>query len=502
MNPQRPRDWSTARQGIPAGSIDKATSGEPRDERPSGIASVAPDEVSRYALRHYALHSEIGAGSLATVHLGRMVGPDDFARTVAIKRLRPNYAKDTELVSTLLGEARLAGRIRHPNVVPTLDVVVGGELLVVMEYVHGESLAALIGTQRGRGLPPPLSIVSGIFVGLLRGLHAVHEARAESAGPKRPSRRDGAPHEVLVGADGIPRLLGLGVERERDILSAAETLWEALAGRPLLPRISPDGFEPPSRYRGELTPAIDAIVSKGLAQPPAERFATAGEMAVALEAAVPPATQSEIGAWVESLARQALEDRSRLLARLEVPTADAPTCDARPDPPGDAAVLPPAGSTTASTTAVTTAVTRRERASAPPMFETARGLGPAGQVAAETPTEPAAFPLAPVTRRRRAPLVAGLAAAALVAVVGAWHVVGAPRAATGVGPVAPPVATDEATARAAETAVSRDEPTEHPASAVAPTAQPPSAPSPSPLPPPRPARVRRSSKPATRDDVL
>jgi serine/threonine-protein kinase len=470
------------------------TSEEPRDGRPSGVASVALDEVSRYALRHYALHSEIGAGGLATVHLGRMVGPDDFARTVAIKRLRPNYAKDTELVSTLLGEARLAGRIRHPNVVPTLDVVGGGELLIVMEYVHGESLAALLGTQRGRGLPPPLGIVSGIFVGLLRGLHAVHEARAESATPNRPSRRDGVPHEVLVGLDGIPRLLGLGVERERDILSATETLWEALAGRPLLPRISPDGFEPPSRYRGELTPAIDAIVSRGLAQPPAERFATAGEMALALETAILPATQFEIGAWVESLARQALEDRSRLLARLEVPTADSPTCDVRPDPPSDAAVLPPVVSTAA--------VTRRERASAPPMFETTRGLGPAGQVAEETPIEPAAFPLMPVARRRRAPLVAGLAAAALVAVVGAWHVVGAPRAATGVGTVAPPVATDEATARPVETAVSRDEPAEHPASVVAPIAQRPSAPSPSPLPPPRPARVRRSSKPATRDDVL
>ena len=492
MNPQRPRDWSTARHGIPAGSIEKMNNAEQRDAHP--VAGVAPDERSRYALRHYVLHSEIGAGSLATVHLARMVGPDEFARTVAIKRLRPNYAKDTELVSALLGEARLAGRIRHPNVVPTLDVVGGGELLIVMEYVHGESLAALLGTQRGRGSPPPLGIVSGIFVGLLRGLHAVHEARAESASPVGPARREGAAHEVLVGADGLPRLLGLGVERGRDIRAAAETLWEALAGRPLLPRISPDGFEPPSRYRGELTPAIDAIVAKGLAQPSAERFATAGDMAMALEIALLPATQSEIGAWVESLARQALEERSCLVARLEVPTPDAVPSDARPDAPSDAAVAPPVASPTA--------VTRRERASAPPMFETQRGLGPAGEVDAETPMELAASAPTPLPRRHRAPLFAGLAAAVLVASVGAWHLLGAPHAATDVGTAAPPVATDEATERPADTAVSRDEPNERAAPAEAPMVQAPPAPPPSHSPPPRPARVRRSSKPATRDDVL
>jgi len=481
MNPQRPRDWSTARHGIPAGAIEKLTNAEQGGAHSLAVAGVGPDEGSRYALRHYVLHSEIGAGSLVTVHLARMVGPDEFARTVAIKRLRSNYAKDAELVSTLLAEARLAGRIRHPNVVATLDVVGGGELLIVMEYVHGESLAALLGTQRGRGSPAPLGIVSGVFVGLLRGLHAVHEARAESGGPVGPVRREGAPHEVLVGADGLPRLLGLGVERGRDIVSAAETLWEALAGRPLLPRISPDGFEPPSRYRGELTPAIDAIVSRGIAQPPAERFATAEEMAIALETALPPATQSQIAAWVESLARQALEDRWRLLARLEAPSSDAATCAARPAPPSDAAV--------ASPIATRTAVTRRERASAPPVPEP---LVP-------EPPVPEPPVLAPLPLKPRGPLVAGLAAAALVATVGAWHVLGEPRAASRVETVAPAAATSETTERP-EIAVSRDEPRERPASADAPAAQP--RPAPSPSPPPRPARVRRSSKPATRDDVL
>src|SRR5579864_1643593 len=100
--------------------------------------------VGRYALRH-----EIAAGGMAVVHLGRLLGPAGFWRTVAIKRLLPHRAGGPEVVAMFLDEARLAGRIRHPNVVPTLDVVTTeSELFVVMDYVPGESLARLLRAAR------------------------------------------------------------------------------------------------------------------------------------------------------------------------------------------------------------------------------------------------------------------------------------------------------------------------------------------------------------------
>ncbi len=71
---------------------------------------------------------------MATVHIGRLIGPAGFTRTVAIKRLHPQYARDPEFVAMFLDEARLAARIRHPNVVSTLDVVaLEGELFLVMD---------------------------------------------------------------------------------------------------------------------------------------------------------------------------------------------------------------------------------------------------------------------------------------------------------------------------------------------------------------------------------
>src|SRR5215210_5272255 len=93
----------------------------------------------------YALYGEIASGGMATVHFGRLLGPVGFSRTVAIKRLHPQFAKDPEFVAMLLDEARLAARIQHPNVVGTFDVVaLDGELLLVLDYVHGESLSRLL----------------------------------------------------------------------------------------------------------------------------------------------------------------------------------------------------------------------------------------------------------------------------------------------------------------------------------------------------------------------
>ena len=122
----------------------------------------------------YALYGAIAAGGMATVHLGRLLGPVGFSRTVAIKRLHAQFAADPEFVSMFLDEARLAARIRHPNVVPTLDVVAtGGELFLVMDYVPGESVSRVTRALRERRQTIPLRVLSSVIAGVLHGLHAM-----------------------------------------------------------------------------------------------------------------------------------------------------------------------------------------------------------------------------------------------------------------------------------------------------------------------------------------
>src|SRR6266487_4257140 len=86
------------------------------------MGALSEDEKAR-VIGRYVLFGEIAAGGMATVHFGRLNGPVGFSRTVAIKRLHPQYAKDPEVVAMLLDEARLASRMQHPNVVTRLRVV-------------------------------------------------------------------------------------------------------------------------------------------------------------------------------------------------------------------------------------------------------------------------------------------------------------------------------------------------------------------------------------------
>jgi serine/threonine-protein kinase len=321
------------------------------------MARSADDESS--SVGRYILHDEIAAGGMATVHLARMRGAVGFGRIVAIKRLHAQYAKDPEFVSMFIDEARLAARIRHPNVVSTLDVVArGGELFVVMDYIHGASLASLWrdATSRGARIPPNVAV--GVAVGVLQGLHAAHEARDERGEPLHVIHRDVSPQNVLVGTDGVARILDFGVaraawrihttrdgqikgklrymapeqlrgghvDRRADLFAASIVLWEMLTGKRLFEGDEPDVYVSlllqaqlprPRSIVPDLPPALEAVVMRGLSFDRDERYADARAMAIALEGTLAAATSREIGEWVDVTVGKALAVRAARVAALE-----------------------------------------------------------------------------------------------------------------------------------------------------------------------------------------
>jgi serine/threonine-protein kinase len=301
---------------------------------------------------------------MATVHFGRLTGHAGFAREVAIKRLHRHLASDPEFVGMLLDEARLAARVVHANVVPTLDVVAeGADVFVIMEYVRGLPLSQVLKTlhQRGERMPP--RVASAIVSGMLHGLHAAHEATDDRGVRLEIVHRDVSPHNVLVGIDGVPRLIDFGiakaeirlqttqdgrvkgkfaymapeqaegenVTRRTDVYAAGVVLWEVLTGEHLhrganelnvILRLMHEKVTPPSNLRPELPRGLDGIVAKAMARNADDRYESARAMAIDLDRCLEGASAAEIGRWLEQVGGEALLERSKRIAELERAAAD------------------------------------------------------------------------------------------------------------------------------------------------------------------------------------
>ncbi len=326
---------------------------------------MAVEDHAAWNVGRYTVHGELASGGMATVHIGRMGAAGGFAKLVAIKRMHPQFAKDPDFLAMFLDEARLVTRIRHPNVVQPLDVIVErGEVLLVMEYIHGEALSRISRTLRAKNERIPLRIAVAIMSGVLHGLHAAHEAKSEKGEPLGIVHRDVSPQNVIVGVDGVARVLDFGiakaadqvhltregevkgkliymapeqllgepVSRRTDIFSASVVLWECLTGQrlfesdsqsALLARARMQKVDAPSEYAPEVSKALDDIVLKGLMLQQSERWPTAREMALALDEAVPPATTAQVGAWLEQIAAKALTERQARIDQIESAGADS-----------------------------------------------------------------------------------------------------------------------------------------------------------------------------------
>ncbi|MFJ8753827.1 Stk1 family PASTA domain-containing Ser/Thr kinase [Streptomyces sp. NPDC102441] len=280
----------------------------------------------------YELGSVLGRGGMAEVYLAH---DTRLGRTVAVKTLRADLARDPSFQARFRREAQSAASLNHPAIVAVYDTgedYVDGVSIpyIVMEYVDGSTLRELL--HSGRRLLPERTLE--MTVGILQALEYSHRAQIV--------HRDIKPANVMLTRTGQVKVMDFGIARamgdsgmtmtqtaavigtaqylspeqakgeqvdaRSDLYSTGCLLYELLAVRPPFVGDSPVAVayqhvreepQPPSNFDPEITPEMDAIVLKALTKDPDYRYQSADEMRADIEACLdgqPVAATAAMGA--------------------------------------------------------------------------------------------------------------------------------------------------------------------------------------------------------------
>ncbi|MBL8609214.1 MAG: serine/threonine protein kinase, partial [Myxococcales bacterium] len=373
--------------------------------------STAADDALRAALGplnaghtlgRYELLAPVGRGGMAVVWAARQSGTRGFSKLVAVKTMLPSLAADPRFERMFLREAELSARVRHPNVCPILDLgEQDGTLYLVMEWVDGESLAALRALADDAGRAIPVAVAAHAVAQAARGLHAAHTLVDDAGAPAGIVHRDVSPHNVLVRRDGHVLVVDFGVAKameSSDHATQSGTIKGKIAylapeqaeGRPLdaradvfalgvvlyelttgahpfrgttdvatLLRISgPEAPPPPVELVEGFPPALSDAIMKALAKDPVVRHRSAADLARELEAigaAGGVDAAERTAAFVEELGAGHRTALAADLARA-VELADERRARREAEPDGAALAAPTRRPSSRSRTAVVAAV--------------------------------------------------------------------------------------------------------------------------------------------------
>jgi serine/threonine protein kinase len=274
----------------------------------------------------YTLFERIGRGGMADVYKGRVSGPQGFERTFVVKRILPHLSDDPTFIKMFVEEAKLSARLAHPNIVQIFELgAVEGEYFISMEYIRGRDLSETMRAIWKTMGPPRPELVAYIGREACRALSYAHSLADERGRPLGMIHRDVSPSNIMMSYEGAVKLLDFGiakalgeapettksgtmkgkyaymapeqtegddVDHRIDIFSCGIVLHEVLTGRRLfkgqndvltIERVRRCEVPPPSAQNPMVPPELDAIILKALARDRDKRWATAADMADALD---------------------------------------------------------------------------------------------------------------------------------------------------------------------------------------------------------------------------
>lgn len=169
------------------------------------------DEALPVPFGRYTLLSVLGEGGMARVFRARRDEPERDGEDVAVKIMRASVARNLDrLRRALIREVRVGTRMDHDNVVSTYEFgETDGQPWVAMALVDGLCLGELL----RRAGPPPPQVVVEIARQICAGLQHAHELRLEDGRPANLVHRDLKPGNVMVGYDGIVKVVDFGLAK-------------------------------------------------------------------------------------------------------------------------------------------------------------------------------------------------------------------------------------------------------------------------------------------------
>jgi serine/threonine protein kinase len=162
------------------------------------------DEPLQKSLERYDVLDRIAVGGMAEVFLAKAYGAHGFEKTIAIKKILPELARDSEFEARFIAEAKVAVRLSHANVVQVLDFGrIGESLFIAMEYVDGLDLAAMLRKFKDEKRMVPLPAAFHIAIEIVRALDFAHSHNVV--------HRDVSPSNILISRAGEVKIADFGI---------------------------------------------------------------------------------------------------------------------------------------------------------------------------------------------------------------------------------------------------------------------------------------------------
>ena len=290
------------------------------------LSEIKPGQT----IGRYEFLVPIAEGGMASVWAARLKGTRGFQKTLAVKTMRASLSGREQFEEMFLDEARIASRIKHPNVVEIFDLGEENEVLyIVMEWVDGEPLSTIFRSALKKGAMP-LPIALRIVSDALAGLHAAHELKDDDDKLVSLVHRDVSPQNILVSYDGAIKLVDFGVakaegresentmagtvkgkapymapeqalgrpiDRRTDIFAMGIVLYQLTTGKHpfraesdimTLHQIVEKQCMPPSQVVPGFPRMLEQVILKSLDKDAKKRFQSAAEFEAALDRVLPP----------------------------------------------------------------------------------------------------------------------------------------------------------------------------------------------------------------------